>query len=119
MTKLIRKIALATTALCLVATTVLAHAETFAAECPGYTIIFEHGVLTSHAPKKVRTYPTVKIDRQERQTVITGKTPYGKVTATFALGGRDSVAWTNAKDVVVSQCDGVEDEDDSAMLSTA
>jgi hypothetical protein len=65
--------------------------------------------------KTGRTYPVIKTDRDNGQTVVTGKTLYGKVTATFAADGRDSVVWTNKKDVVVNQCVVVENEKPKAV----
>jgi hypothetical protein len=89
---------------------IITHADPFVAECPGYTLTFVNGRLRSDAPDKHRTYPIIKIDRQDRQTVVTGRTPYGKITATFAQDGRDSVVWTNRTDVVVNQCTTAADE---------
>jgi hypothetical protein len=102
----------------LVATTMLtalpARAE-MTVDCQGYSILYTRSKLETHNTAKPRTYPVTHVDQQDNQTVVTGKTRYGKVTVTFAKDGRNAVVWINKKgDVVLNQC-GV--PDDTAMLN--
>jgi hypothetical protein len=77
------------------------------AECPNGDVMTWDGdrLFSDNNDRHTFSYQIINAVRGDRERTVTGRTPYGKVTAVFGYDGTDTIVWTNRKgDVSVQQC---------------